>query len=99
MECTSASNAYSVGTPAKGALRTFLLQTDINSRQRKVLGLMLEGFSEKLTSSKYARIAKCSADKALRDIRRAPDGCVQVCLLRVSAPSREIWLFFLKLNS
>jgi hypothetical protein len=53
----------------KGAYRTFLLQTDINSRQRKVLDLLVEGFSGKLTSSKYAKIAKCSADTALRDIK------------------------------
>jgi Fic family protein len=53
----------------KGAFRTFLLQTDINSRQRKVLDLLVEGFSGKLTSSKYAKIAKCSADTALRDIK------------------------------
>ena len=54
---------------SKGAFRTFLLQTDINSRQRKVLDLLVEGFSGKLTSSKYAKIAKCSADTALRDIK------------------------------
>lgn len=53
----------------KGAFRTFLLQTDINSRQRKVLDLLVEDFSGKLTSSKYAKIAKCSADTALRDIK------------------------------
>ena len=53
----------------KGAFRTLLQQTEINSRQLKVLDLLLEGFSGKLTSSKYAKIAKCSTDTALRDIK------------------------------
>jgi len=53
----------------KGAFRTLLQQTEINSRQLKVLDLLLEGFSGKLTSSKYSKIAKCSTDTALRDIK------------------------------
>ena len=53
----------------KGAFLTLLQKADINCRQLKVLDLLLEGFSGKLTSSKYAKIAKCSADTALRDIK------------------------------
>jgi Fic family protein len=30
--------------------------------------MLLDGFEGKLTSSKYAKIAKCSEDTALRDI-------------------------------
>ena len=41
----------------------------VNERQRKVINRMLDGFSGHLTTSKYARLAKCSADTALRDIR------------------------------
>jgi len=41
----------------------------LNERQRRILGLLLEGFEGNLTSSKYARINKCSHDTALRDIR------------------------------
>lgn len=39
-----------------------------NNRQRKIIGMLLENFDGKLTSSKYAKIAKCSQDTALRDI-------------------------------
>lgn len=37
-------------------------------RQRLVLNRLLDGFEGKLTSSKYARLAKCSQDTASRDI-------------------------------
>jgi Fic family protein len=37
-------------------------------RQRKVLNKLLDGFEGKLTSSKWAKITKCSPDTALRDI-------------------------------
>jgi len=40
----------------------------INGRQRLVLNRLLDGFEGKLTSSKYAKLAKCSPDTALRDI-------------------------------
>lgn len=39
-----------------------------NERQRRLLDQLLDGFEGKLTSSKWATIAKCSADTALRDI-------------------------------
>jgi Fic family protein len=41
----------------------------LNDRQRYVLNRLLNGFEGKLTSTKYARIAKCSQDTAGRDIR------------------------------
>jgi Fic family protein len=40
----------------------------LNERQRKVVNRMLEGFEGKLTSSKWAALAKSSPDTALRDI-------------------------------
>jgi Fic family protein len=40
----------------------------INHRQRLVLHRLLDGFQGKLTTSKYARLANCSQDTALRDI-------------------------------
>jgi Fic family protein len=40
----------------------------LNERQRLVLNRLLDGFEGKLTTSKYAKIAKCSQDTALRDI-------------------------------
>jgi Fic family protein len=46
-----------------------LSQQPINERQRKIINKLLDGFEGKLTSSKYAKLAKCSEDTALRDIR------------------------------
>ena len=40
----------------------------LNDRQRLVLNRLLEGLEGKLTTSKYAKLAKCSQDTALRDI-------------------------------
>ena len=40
----------------------------LNERQIKVLNCLLDGFEGKLTSSKWAKIAKCSQDTAYRDI-------------------------------
>jgi len=43
--------------------------TVLNDRQKQMLNKLLDGFTGKLTSSKWAKIAKCSADTALRDIQ------------------------------
>lgn len=40
----------------------------LNERQIKILNRMLDGFEGKLTSSKWAKMAKCSQDTAHRDI-------------------------------
>ena len=40
----------------------------LNERQRKLINRLLDGFEGKLTSSKWAKIAKCSQDTAYRDI-------------------------------
>lgn len=42
--------------------------TPWNERQIKLLNRLLDGFEGKLSSSKWAAIAKCSGDSALRDI-------------------------------
>jgi len=47
--------------------------TPLNSRQRLVLNKLLDGFEGKLKSSKWAKIAKCSLDTALRDIKYLVD--------------------------
>lgn len=39
-----------------------------NERQRLMLNKLIDGFEGKLTSSKWAKIAKCSQDTAIRDI-------------------------------
>ncbi len=41
----------------------------VNERQRLVLARMLGDWQGHMTSSKYARLAKCSTDSALRDLR------------------------------
>jgi len=40
----------------------------INERQIKMLNMLLDGFEGKLTTSKWAKITKCSQDTAYRDI-------------------------------
>lgn len=50
----------------------------MNARQVKLLNRLLDGFEGKLSTSKWAAIAKCSPDTALRDI----DALVKVGVLR-----------------
>lgn len=45
------------------------IQTPLNDRQRLMLNKLLDGFDGKLTSSKWAKITKCSQDTAIRDIQ------------------------------
>lgn len=45
-----------------------LATSALNQRQRMVLNRLLDGFEGKLTTSKWAKLAKCSQDTALRDI-------------------------------
>ena len=45
-----------------------LRERSLNSRQRLILNKLLDGFEDKLNSTKYAKLAKCSQDTALRDI-------------------------------
>jgi Fic family protein len=53
----------------RAEFRELMRRHDLNARQAKVLDRLIEGFSGKLTSSKYGKIARCSADTALRDIK------------------------------
>lgn len=41
----------------------------LNQRQIKIINKLLSGFEGNLTTSKYAKICKCSPDSALRDIQ------------------------------
>jgi Fic family protein len=45
----------------------------VNERQRLVINRMLDGFEGFLSTSKYAKLAKCSTDTALRDMRELID--------------------------
>ncbi len=44
------------------------ISASLNERQVKLVNRLLDGFEGRLTSSKWAAIAKCSPDTALRDI-------------------------------
>ena len=41
----------------------------MNARQTKMVNMLWDGFEGKLTSSKWAKINKCSPDTALRDLQ------------------------------
>lgn len=41
---------------------------NLNDRQKKVINMLFDNFEGKLTSSKWAKICKCSQDSANRDI-------------------------------
>ncbi|MET0554448.1 MAG: Fic family protein [Vicinamibacteria bacterium] len=45
-----------------------LQEVPLNERQVRVLNRLMDGFEGKLTTSKYAKLVKCSQDTALRDI-------------------------------
>ena len=53
---------------AKARFWESLGNAPINERQRLVLNWLLDGFEGKLTTSKWAKLTKCSPDTALRDI-------------------------------
>ena len=45
------------------------INININERQKKIINILTDNFEGKLTSSKYAKINKCSQDTAIRDIK------------------------------
>ncbi len=54
----------------KAQLWAKINQQPVNERQRKIINLMLEdNFKGYMNTSKYAKLAKCSLDTALRDIQ------------------------------
>lgn len=53
---------------AKARFWERLQGVQLNDRQRVIINRLLDGFEGKLTTSKYAKLAKCSQDTALRDI-------------------------------
>lgn len=50
--------------------------TSINERQRLMINKLFDGFEGNLNSSKWAKMTKCSADTALRDIQDLMDKSV-----------------------
>jgi Fic family protein len=53
----------------KGRFWRRIQHVTINDRQRTIINKMLNGFEGFMTTSKYATLAKCSGDTALRDIQ------------------------------
>lgn len=53
----------------KARLWAAINRQPVNDRQRSVVNRLLDGFKGNLTTSKYAKLAKCSTDTALRDIQ------------------------------
>jgi Fic family protein len=53
----------------KAAIWKRINETPVNDRQRIVINRLLDGYEGKLSTSKYAKLAKCSPDTALRDIK------------------------------
>lgn len=44
-------------------------ETPLNTRQHHMVGILLDDFFGKLSSTKWAKMTKCSSDTALRDIK------------------------------
>ena len=61
-------------------------ETSLNSRQIELLNRLLDGFDGNLTNRKWAVIAKCSSDTALRDITELLDKGV---LMKAAAGGRS----------
>lgn len=53
----------------KAKLWNWMSHSPVNERQRIVINRMLDNFTGHMTTSKYAKLSKCSSDSALRDVR------------------------------
>ncbi|MDJ0865796.1 MAG: Fic family protein [Myxococcota bacterium] len=62
----------------KARLWQRLQPNPVNERQRRVINRMLGDFEGHMTTSKYAKLAKCSSDTALRDIRELAERGIPV---------------------
>jgi Fic family protein len=63
---------------SKARFREAIGDFPLNERQRLVLNRLLDGFDGKLTTKKWAKLAKCSHDTALRDITALVEGGILV---------------------
>ena len=53
----------------KAKIWQLINRAPVNERQRLVINRLLEGFKGFITTTKYAKLARCSPDTALRDMR------------------------------
>jgi Fic family protein len=65
----AASDERLAGVLRKSRLWERINRQPVNERQRLVINRMLNDFQGYLTTSKYAKLTKCSADTALRDLK------------------------------
>jgi Fic family protein len=56
------------GVTDKANFWKYHANTELNDRQRKMVNKLLDGLHGKLSSSKWAKMTKCSRDTAIRDI-------------------------------
>jgi Fic family protein len=68
LRAIKASEEELSGVMKKTAFWDSCKNIEINERQRCLLNVMLDGFDGKMQSAKWAKIANCSTDTALRDI-------------------------------
>jgi Fic family protein len=64
----SASEETLAGVLQKSRFWEKHIHTSLNERQRLMIQKLMDGFIGKLTSSKWAKMNKCSSDTAIRDI-------------------------------
>ena len=67
-EAVTASEESLKATLSNTAIWDKLRDIQLNEREEKMLRLIIDGFSGKLTAEKWAKITKCSHSTALRDI-------------------------------
>ena len=67
-EAVSASEESLKAALSNTAIWDKLRDISVNEREEKMLRLIIDGFSGKLTAEKWAKITKCSHSTALRDI-------------------------------
>jgi Fic family protein len=63
------TDAVLVRTIFKSSFWTLHAHQRLNERQKKLLNKMLDGLEGNMTSSKWAKMGKCSKDTAIRDIQ------------------------------
>lgn len=73
LNCFDKALTLSEKTLAKVTVKShywgFLSGKMLNDRQKHMINKLLDGFEGKLSTSKWAKISKCSQDSALRDIQ------------------------------
>ena len=68
MEAIEYSEKSFVDVLARTRIWDGLRGLDLNERQHRIIGMLIDGFDGKLTAEKWARICRCSHATAVRDI-------------------------------